>query len=114
MVIDTSALVAIMYGEASAPRLIAAIQHTPVRQLSAATVLELSLLLLGRFGERGEIQLDSLIRSLDAEIVAYDADQLNIACDAARTFGRGHNRAARNFGDCFRYALAVSRGVPLL
>lgn len=114
MVIDTSALVAIMLNECSAPRLVAAIEQSSVRMVSVGTVIEASLVLLGRFGEAGDVQLDALLRGVRAEIVACDADQANIARDAARTFGRGRHRAALNFGDCFSYALAVSRGEPLL
>lgn len=114
MVIDTSALVAIMYNESSAPQLVAAIEQATVRLISAGSVIEASLVLLGRFGERGEVQLDALLRSIKAEIVAVDADQAAIARDAARTFGRGRHLAALNFGDCFSYALALSSGEPLL
>ena len=103
-----------MLNEPSAPRLVAAIEQSPVRAISAGTVIEASLVLLGRFGEAGEIQLDFLLRSIKAEVVSCDVDQVAIARDAARTFGRGRHRAALNFGDCFSYALAVSRGEPLL
>ena len=114
MVIDTSALVAIMLNEPGAKRLVAAIEQSQVRMISAGTVVELSLVLLGRFGEQGDVQLDSLLRSMKAEIVACDAAQVEIARDAARTFGRGRHRAALTFGDCFSYALAMARGEPLL
>ncbi len=70
--------------------------------------------MLGRFGERGEAQLDVLLRALKAEVMAVDVDQVMIARDAARTFGRGRHRAALDFGDCFSYALALSCGEPLL
>ena len=114
MVIDTSALVAIMLNESTAPRLVAAIEQSSVRAISAGTVVEAALVLLGRFGEAGEAQLDSLLRSIKAEIVAFDAHQAAIARDAARTFGRGRHRAALNFGDCFSYALSIARDEPLL
>ena len=114
MVIDTSALVAIMLNESTAQRLVAAIEQSSVRVISAGTVIESALVLLGRFGEAGEVQLDSLLRSIEAEIVSVDVDQAAIARDAARTFGRGRHRAALNLGDCFSYVLAVSRGEPLL
>ncbi len=103
-----------MYNESSAPQLVAAIEQATVRLISAGSVIEASLVLLGRFGERGEVQLDALLRSIKAEIVAVDADQAAIARDAARTFGRGRHLAALNFGDCFSYALALSSGEPLL
>lgn len=114
MVIDTSALVAIMLNESTAERLVAAIEQSSVRVISAGTVIESAVVLLGRFGEAGEVQLDSLLRSIKAEIVPVDVDQVAIARDAARTFGRGRHRASLNFGDCFSSALAVSRGEPLL
>lgn len=114
MVIDTSALVAIMQNEPNGTRLVAAIERSSVRLISAGTVIEAALVLLGRFGERGEVQLDALLRSFGAEVVAVDDDQVAFARDAARTFGRGRHKAALNFGDCFSYALAVSRGEPLL
>lgn len=114
MVIDTSALVAIILGESTAERLIVAIGDAPRRLVSAGTVIETSLVMLGRFGERGEVHLDALLRSIRAEVVAVDAEQIAVARDAARTFGRGRHAAALNFGDCFSYALAVSRGEPLL
>ena len=64
MVIDTSALIAIIMNETSAPRLLTTIGQSAVRLVSAATVIEASLVLLGRFGERGELELDTLLRSL--------------------------------------------------
>lgn len=114
MVIDTSALVAIMVNEPTAERLVTAIEQSAIRMISAGTVIESALVLLGRFGEAGEVQLDAMLRSIKAEIVPVDIDQVAIARDAAQVFGRGRHRAALNFGDCFSYALAVSRGEPLL
>ena len=114
MVIDTSALIAIMQNESTAARLVAAIEQASVRLISAGTVIEAALVLLGRFGERGELHLDILLRSFGAEVVDIDKDQVAVARDAARTFGRGRHRAALNFGNCFSYALAVSSGEPLL
>jgi ribonuclease VapC len=114
MVIDTSALVAILLNEPGASRLVSSIERAEDRLISVATVIEASLVLLGRFGEAGELQLDALLRSIRAELVPVDAEQMAIAREAARAFGRGRHRAALNFGDCFSYAVAVSRGEPLL
>ena len=63
--VDTSALIAIMHNESTAPRLVTAIEQSSIRLISAGTVIETTLGLLGRFGERGELQLDafgSLVR----------------------------------------------------
>ena len=114
MVIDTSALIAILQGEPTAERLLAAVELDHRRLVSAATVVEVSLVLLGRFGEAGDLQLDRLLRSLGAEVVPVGDEQTVLARDAALRFGRGRHPAALNYGDCFSYALSVARGEPLL
>lgn len=114
MVIDTSALVALLLDEPSSVSLTAAIDAAHVRKISAATVLETSLVLLGRFGEDGEMQLDRLLQALRADVVAVDDAHVAAARDAAVRFGRGRHPAALNFGDCFSYATAACSGEPLL
>lgn len=114
MVLDTSAIVAMMTGEPTAERLALAVEADPERLVSAATVVETSLVLLGRYGEVGEAQLDRFLRGIGAEVVPVTAQQVTLARDAALRFGKGRHRAALNFGDCFSYALAVERTVPLL
>lgn len=114
MVIDTSALAEILFGEASAERLIASIDADERRLVSAATVVELTIVVLGRVGEAGEPQLDRLLAAIEAQIVSVDAEQAAIARDAALRYGLGHHRAGLNFGDCFSYALSVALGEPLL
>ena len=114
MVIDTSALIAILLSEPPAERLVTALESDPVHLVSAASVLETSLVMLGRYGENGDPQLDRLLRGIDAEVVPVGEEQLLIARDAALRFGRGRHKAALNFGDCFSYALSAARGEPLL
>ena len=114
MVVDTSAMMAILLGEPSADRLVAALEASRTRLVSAATVVETSLVVLGRFGEAGDPQLDRLLRGIGVEVVPVGEEQIVLARDAALRFGRGRHPAALNFGDCFSYALAVARGEPLL
>jgi len=114
MVLDTSALMAMLLGEPSAERIIAAVEADTRRFVSAGTVVEASLVMLGRYGEAGDPLLDRLLRSLGAEVVAVDEEQVALARDAALRYGRGRSPAALNFGDCFSYALAVARAEPLL
>ena len=114
MVFDTSAIIAVLLGETTADRLVTAVEADRVRLVSAGTVIETSLVILGRFGDAGEPQLDRLLRSLGAEVVPVDEEQVALARDAALRFGRGRHHAALNFGDCFSYALAVARNEPLL
>lgn len=114
MVIDTSAIMAMLLGGPSADRLIAAVEPDPRRLVSAATMVEASLVILGRYGEPGDPLLDRLLRSLGAEVVAVDEQQVALARDAALRYGRGRSPASLNFGDCFSYALAVVCNEPLL
>ncbi len=114
MIIDTSALIAVLLGESSAGRLMQALESDPVRRVSAASVVEASLVMLHRFGDGGDAALDRLLRALDAEVVAVDLAQCGVAREAALRFRRGQHRAALNFGDCFSYALASVMGEPLL
>lgn len=114
MVIDTSALIALLLAEPSADRLKTALEQDPVRLISAATVVEASLVLLRRFGDAGDAALDRLLRGLSADVIAVDLAQTSVARDAALRYRRGHHPAALNFGDCFSYALSSVLGEPLL
>ncbi|MEO5800175.1 MAG: type II toxin-antitoxin system VapC family toxin [Gemmatimonadales bacterium] len=114
MVIDTSAIMAMLLDEPSADRVIAAVEMDTRRLVSAATVVEASLVMLGRYGEAGDPLLDRLLRSLAAEVVPVDEEQVALARDAALRYGRGRAAASLNFGDSFSYALAVARNEPLL
>jgi ribonuclease VapC len=114
MVIDTSALLAILLREPLADQLVAAIEADPVRLVSAASVVETGLVLLGRFGENAEPQLDRLLRSVQAEVAPVTEAQATLAREAALRFGRGRHPAGLNYGDCFTYALAADRGEPVL
>ena len=114
MVIDTSAIMAILLGESAAGQLVEALEADRTRLVSGATVVETSLVVLGRFGEMGDPQIDRLLRGIGAEVVPVGLEQVAIARDAALRFGRGRHPAALNFGDCFSYALAMESGEPLL
>ncbi len=114
MVIDTSAIMAMLIPESTADRLVAALEADATRLVSAATVVEAALVFLGRYGEAGEPQLDRFLRGIGAEVVAVGESQANLARDAALRFGRGRHPAGLNFGDCFSYALSMARDEPLL
>jgi ribonuclease VapC len=114
MVIDTSALVAILSDEPERRRLIDAIASAAVRLISAATVLEAGIVIEARRGEHAGRELDLFLHRAKCEVVSVDADQVEIARAAYRRFGKGRDAAALNFGDCFSYALAKARGESLL
>ncbi len=114
MVLDTSALIAILSGEPEQEAFIHAIERADVRLLSAATLLEASIVIEARYGAAGAHHLDRLLERADVEIVPVDGEQASAARSAWQRFGKGRHPTALNFGDCFPYALAVTRGEPLL
>jgi len=114
MVIDTSAVIAILTDEPERPTFTRWIEADPVRLISAATLLEAALVIESRKGEHAGRELDLLLHRARFEVVPVDEDQVTIARAAFRRWGKGRDRAGLNFGDCFSYALAKSRGEPLL
>ena len=114
MVLDTSALVALLSMEPEAARIATAIEADTVRRLSAATLLEAALVLEARYGPEGGRELDLLVAKTGLAIEPFTAEQADLAREAWRRYGKGHHRAALNLGDCFSYALAKMTGEPLL
>jgi ribonuclease VapC len=114
MVVDTSALVAILFAEPDAERFARALADAPVRLVSAVTRVELSFIVEGRKGETGRADLELLLRDGSFDTVAVTPQHAEIAIAAFRRFGRGRHRAGLNIGDCFSYALAVASDHPLL
>jgi ribonuclease VapC len=114
MVVDTSALVAILFDEPEADRFGQALAAAPLRLLSAITRVELSIVIEGRKRDAGRADLERLLQQGAFEIVSVTPQQAEIAIDGFRRFGRGRHRAGLNIGDCFSYALAMSTGDPLL
>ena len=114
MVIESSALIAILFDESDRLRIEQAIEADPVRLVSAMTKLETSIVLLGRRGEALLSRLDRLLHRMTAVIVPFDDHQADIARDAFARFGKGRHRAGLNFGDCAAYALSIAEAEPLL
>lgn len=115
MVIDTSAVVAILRQEAGAESLLTRLAAAGSRRISAASLLETAIVIESKSGERGGEQLDLFLARAQIEVSAVTAEQVRIARKAWRRYGKGSGHAARlNFGDCFSYALARSLGDELL
>jgi ribonuclease VapC len=114
MVIDTSALLAVLLQESDAERIAQAIETGSPRLLSAANLLEASIVIESRKGEAGGRELDLLVYRGGIEVVAVDQDQAETARAAWRRFGKGRHPAGLDYGDCFAYALAKVRRLPLL
>lgn len=114
MVIDTSALIAILQDEPERRRLTEAIEAADARLVSAASFVETSIVRTSRYGPAGLRDLDLLLVEGGMELVPVDEEQAHVARDAFERFGRGRHPAALNFGDCFSYALARTIGQALL
>ncbi len=114
MVLDTSAIVAILFAEDEAERFSEAIEDDPMRLISAGTALECSLVIEGKLGEAGGRELDLLMLRAGIETIPFNAEQLAIARQAFRDFGKGRHPAGLNYGDCFSFALSKASGEPLL
>ncbi|MCV7155033.1 type II toxin-antitoxin system VapC family toxin [Mycolicibacterium pyrenivorans] len=114
MVIDTSALVAMLSDEPEADVFEAAVEADGTRLMSTASYVETAIVIEARFGEPGGRELDLWLHRAAVDLVAVDADQADVARIAYRTYGKGRHRAALNYGDCFSYALAKVSNQPLL
>jgi ribonuclease VapC len=114
MVIDTSAIVAILFGEAEAEAFAESIQANPVRLMSVASALEATMVIESELAAEGGRELDALLQTIGISIEPVTTDQLAAARHAFRNFGKGRHPAALNFGDCFSYALSKTTGEPLL
>lgn len=114
MVVDSSALLAILLNEPDAQEIRTAFDHDEVRLISAATLLEVAMVIESRKGEGGGRDLDLLISKSKIEVMPVDENQVAEARRAWRRFGKGRHEAALNFGDLFAYALVQTSGEPLL
>jgi ribonuclease VapC len=114
MVIDTSAVVAILEDEPERARFVRLIAADEVRLLSAVSRVECTCVIEGRKRAAGRADLDLFLREAAIEVAPVTADQAEIACEVFRRFGRGRHPAGLNIGDTFAYALAKATGEPLL
>ena len=114
MVLDTSAILALLLDEPEAEDFRAAVEDDATRLVSAATFLETALVIEARKGEPGGRELDALIQKAEVVVVAVDAEHVSEARRAYRRFGKGRHAGGLNFGDLFAYALARASGEPLL
>lgn len=115
MIVDSSAIVAILTSEPDGGQLMRALAGAAAPEISAATLLESHIVMHRRFGEAGVEKVDRLLQEAGVRVVAVDEAQARRASRAHATYGRGSGSPARlNFGDCLSYALAIARDEPLL
>jgi ribonuclease VapC len=115
MVIDSSAIVALLLGEPETEALVAAIAAVQRRVVSAGSYLESAIVISARSGSTAQAQLDELLDSLGIAILPFTREQADTTIEAYRRYGKGSGHPANlNFGDCFAYALAKLTDEPIL
>lgn len=114
MVVDTSALMAVLLAEPEAEAVLAALQASQVKLISMATLVEAKIVVARALGEPGLQHLDLLLQKAEIDPVPLHLEQVHWALRGWRQFGKGRHRAALNLGDCFSYALAMATAEPLL
>lgn len=114
MVIDSSALIAVLVGEEGAGDYLDALSSAEGKYMSALNHFESAIVIASRKGEAGSKALAALVAHARIELLPFDASQSEIALDAWRRYGKGRHPAALNLGDCAAYALAMTLGQKLL
>ena len=114
MVIDSSALLAVLLGEPEAEMIAHAIAADPRRLASAFSILETAIVIETKKGENAGRELDLLVHRAQIDVVVMDGGQVELARSAYRKFGKGRHPAGLTIGDCCSYALSRYTGEPLL
>jgi ribonuclease VapC len=114
MILDTSAVLAVVLGEPDFEIFVDAIAGSPACRISAASFVEASIVAESRLGDQGLRQCDYFFRTSRVSIEPVTEEQALLARQAYSDYGKGRHSAGLNFGDCFAYALAKSTGQPLL
>jgi len=114
MIVDSSALLALIFREAEAKRITAVLAEAEFCAMGAPTLAETAIVLAAKLGESSRAILSRLIEDLDLAIVPFTAAHGREAREAFLRFGRGRHPAALNYGDCLTYAVAKLAGRPLL
>ena len=114
MVIDSSAIIAILLGETEAKAFSFAISEAKIKLMSTFSVLESSIVIESKKGEMGKCELDFFIFKAGIETVPFDKSQMETAITAWGKYGKGRHPAGLNIGDCCSYALSIVSGEPML
>lgn len=114
MIIDTSAMVAILYREPEAEAFVQLIHAADACRISVASYVELSIVVDSQLGPEGMRQAEAFLRRAGITVEPVTVEQGELARQAFLDFGKGRHKAGLNFGDCFAYALAKATGEPLL
>lgn len=114
MVIDTSAVLAVLFGEPGWEAINSRLAQDAAPVMSAVSRVEAGVVVEARLRERGRVLLEDYLANAHVIVVPTDDEQVRLALDGWRRYGRGRHEARLNFGDCFSYALAKARGDHLM
>jgi ribonuclease VapC len=114
MVVETSAVLAILLEEPEAAEFAQLIEDDPAPVISAASVVEAGIVLISRHGPDARDDLQDFLAQGGLQVEPVTAEQAELALEAYHRYGKGRHRAGLNFGDCFAYALCQATGQPLL
>jgi ribonuclease VapC len=114
MVIDTSAVLAILQDEPERQPFNQAIATARQRLLSAASLVEIAIVVEARYGSQGQHNLEAFLKAAEIDVVGFDRRQAELAREGFQRFGKGRHPAGLNLGDCYAYALARAMDAPLL
>ena len=114
MIVDTSAVMTILFSKSGAERYDEAIAEAPRCRMSVVSFLEAAIVLESRSGAAAGHDLDAFLEEAGIELAAVAPEHAQAARRAWRRFGKGNHPAGLNFGDCFSYALAAVTDEPLL
>jgi ribonuclease VapC len=114
MIVDSSAVLAILFNESDAAAYARALTQADSCRMSAATFVEVAIVVEAHTKDKGSRQFDAFFRRAGIAIEAVTEEQAHVARQAYTDFGKGRHPAGLNFGDCFAYALAKVTGEPLL
>jgi len=114
IVVDSSIIVAIIREESDAAIWVDVLDKTPHAFMSVISYVETNMVIAGRWSDARLGRVDATLKALHVRVVPVTLNQGNVALAAFLRFGRGRHSAGLNIGDCFAYALAKSRDLPLL
>ena len=114
MVLDTSAIIAILRNEADADVYRGALERAESLRIGAPTLLECEIVARQALGDEGATDLDNFLTALDVHVEPFGRLEADYARYAYRHFGKGRHPAGLNFGDCLTFATAVAKNEPLL
>lgn len=114
MILDSSAIVAVMLAEPGYETLLEKVINSVVVGVAAPTVVEAAMVLSSRLGRDARPELNEFLRQAEAEVTPFAENHVSLAVDAFLRYGKGRHPAALNFGDCLAYAAASLSGSPLL